>query len=149
MSRVGQPRWAMDNRMVVPSKPVPTIKKKDTRHGPARPEKIEEMLNDPMKRKHLGPCCVSKDGMLRGEKKWGDGAGSSDGNGGKVYVCMGCRKLLDREVCCLSSSRGRFGYPRLLACMLRASSLARHAFIWNLTRVPALLGDSLLSPRRS
>ena len=46
MSRVGQPRWAVDNRMVVPSKPVPTIKKKDTRHGPARPEKIEEMLND-------------------------------------------------------------------------------------------------------
>ena len=41
MSRVGQPRWAVDNRMVVPSKPVPTIKKKDTRHGPARPEKIE------------------------------------------------------------------------------------------------------------
>ena len=28
------------------------------------------MLNDPIKRKHLGPCCVSKDGMLRGEKKF-------------------------------------------------------------------------------
>ena len=81
MSRVGQPRWAMDYRKVVPSKPVSTIKK-DTRHGPAKPEKIEEMLNDPVKRKHLGPCCVSKDGMLRGEKKWGDGAGSSDGKGG-------------------------------------------------------------------
>ena len=115
MSRVGQPRWAVDNRMVVPSKPVPTIKKKDTRHGPARPEKIEEMLNDPMKRKHLGPCCVSKDGMLRGEKKWGDGAGSSDGKGGKVYVCMGCRKLLEREVCCLSSFHVLGPVPRL--CM--------------------------------
>ena len=123
MSRVGQPRWAMDYRKVVPSKPVPTIKK-DTRHGPAKPEKIEEMLNDPVKRKHLGPCCVSKDGMLRGEKKWGDGAGSSDGKGGKVYVCMGCRKLLEREVCCLSSFHG-FGSRASLACMLRASSLAR------------------------
>ena len=123
MSRVGQPRWAMDYRKVVPSKPVSTIKK-DARHGPAKPEKIEEMLNDPVKRKHLGPCCVSKDGMLRGEKKWGDG----DGKGGKVYVCMGCRKLLEREVCCLSVTRVWVGCASL-ACMLRASSLGRHVFI--------------------
>ncbi len=65
---------------------------------PEKPEKIEAMLRDPAKRKHVGPCCATIDGTLRGTKKWGDGNGSDDGSGTgrKVYECMGCRKLLER-----------------------------------------------------
>ena len=54
------------------------------------------MLRDPAKRKHVGPCCKTFDGTICGTKKWFDGGGSDDGKGGKVYECMGCRKLLER-----------------------------------------------------
>ena len=42
MSRVAEPRWATDYRNVVPSKPKPTIKKKDTKHPPAKPDVPDE-----------------------------------------------------------------------------------------------------------
>ena len=134
MSRVAEPRWATDYRNVVPSKPKPTIKKKDTKHPPAKPEKIQEMLNDPVKRQHLGPCCVSNDGMLRGTKKWGDGGGSMV-DGVKVYVCMGCRQVLEEKV-----RLGSF-WPGYAACV----DLARHSPDMRLS----VLVDSLLPPRRS
>tara|TARA_B110000046_G_C12871341_1_gene346141 strand:- start:325 stop:717 length:393 start_codon:yes stop_codon:yes gene_type:complete len=98
MKAFAQPRWAIDVPQVVPSKPQPTIKKKEKKHvkPPEKPEKIELMLRDPAKRKHVGPCCKTFDGTICGTKKWFDGGGSDDGKGGKVYECMGCRKLLER-----------------------------------------------------
>ena len=53
------------------------------------------MLQDPVKRKHVGPCCVSYDGTIRGEKKWGDFKGSEYTDGTIFYECMGCRELLE------------------------------------------------------
>ena len=71
--------------------------KKQRKHPkkPEKPEKIEAMLQDPMKRKHVGPCCVSYDGTIRGEKKWGDFKGSEYTDGTIFYECMGCRELLE------------------------------------------------------
>ena len=92
------------------------------------------MLNDPVKRQHLGPCCVSNDGMLRGTKKWGDGGGSMV-DGVKVYVCMGCRQVLEEKV-----RLGSF-WPGYAACV----DLARHSPDMRLS----VLVDSLLPPRRS
>ena len=57
--------------------------------------KIEAMLQDPEKRKHVGPCCVSFDGTIRGEKRWGDGKGSEYTDGSRFWECMGCRKKLE------------------------------------------------------
>ena len=55
------------------------------------------MLCDPTKRIHVGPCCVTFDGTIRGTKKWGDfkGCASTDPDV-VVFECMGCRKLLAR-----------------------------------------------------
>ena len=60
---------------------------------PEKPEKIEAMLRDPARRRHVGPwpCCVTFDGTIAGTKTWGMGNGSDDGKGGKVFECMWCR----------------------------------------------------------
>ena len=98
------PRWAIDMPRVAPaSKPAATIKKtgkytKKFNKPPEKPEKIEALLKDPARRKHLGPCCVSADGSVRGTKQWGDGGGAAGFLNGKacpIYECMGCRKILD------------------------------------------------------
>ena len=87
------PRWSLDTPTVVPSKPMGARIQK---HKPAeKPEKIEEMLRNPQKRQHVGPCCTTRDGKIRGFKKWGDGKGCEALYGGaRLYECMGCRELL-------------------------------------------------------
>ena len=73
-----RPRYDIDTPQVVPSKPSSAIKKQRKHPKPPEaPNKIEAMLHDPEKRKHVGPCCVSRDGTIRGEKKWGDGKGET------------------------------------------------------------------------
>ena len=97
------PRYAIDAEMVAPSsKAASTFKKKSDKkerkfvRPPEKPHKIEEKLRDPEKRKHLGPCCVTYDGTIRGTKKWGDfPPGSLYKDGTHFYECMGCRKELE------------------------------------------------------
>ena len=119
--RPARPRWAQDIPEEVPSKaskaskPKGAIKKKQRKSPkPAeKPHKIEQLLQDPEKRKHLGPCCVSYDGSIRGTKKWGDyPPGSLYTDGTYFFECMGCRKILDQPppgACGTSLRAGRCG----------------------------------------
>ena len=96
------PRWAIDAEIVAPSsRAASTIKKSGKKERkypkpPEKPHKIEEKLRNPEKRKHLGPCCVTYDGTIRGTKSWGDfPPGSLYKDGTHFYECMGCRKELE------------------------------------------------------
>jgi hypothetical protein len=91
--------WCVPSKASKASKPKGAIKKKQRKSPkPAeKPHKIEQLLQDPEKRKHLGPCCVSYDGSIRGTKKWGDyPPGSLYTDGTYFFECMGCRKILDQ-----------------------------------------------------
>lgn len=93
------PRYAIDMAQVAASSRH-AIKKNNGKKQrkfpkpPEKPEKIQALLLDPVKRKHLGPCCKTPDGKICGEKKWGDGKGSQYTDGTIFYECMGCREEL-------------------------------------------------------
>ena len=93
-----KPRWAIDMPEAATSKPKGAIGKKQRKNPKKaeKPENIEAMLRDPDRRKHVGPCCVSFDGTIRGTKKWGDGKGGEYTDGTRFWECMGCRKLLEK-----------------------------------------------------
>ena len=124
MRKEPTPRHALDDAQCVPrpsSKAQRTSyqssKKKERQRKypkpPEKPHKIQAALLDPEKRTHLGPCCVTYDGTIRGTKKWGDGKGSLYMDSDLTdptdvfYECMGCRKMLEKPPPAPHWGRGR------------------------------------------
>ena len=105
------------------------MRKRYHKHNAEKPEKIQAMLLDPERRKHVGPCCKSSDGTVCGTKKWGDGVGALyDDDYTKYWECMGCRKLLDEPAAAVAVAGDDFDddvNDEALAAMAAAAEAKR------------------------